>query len=75
MDEARYTKEVALKVDAAIKTAGENSNSVAVAAGIPRTTLNRHLLGKTPGFTAVQLHSIAQHLGMSASDFTPDAAE
>jgi len=54
---------VAANVDAAIKAAGENPHSVALATGIPRVTLLRRLDGTVP-FNTRELGRIAAHFNV-----------
>lgn len=68
MDTATRTGATAAAVAEAIRAARETPNSIALATGIPRTTLNRRLMGASP-FNVSELDAIARVLGIDASDF------
>lgn len=71
-----YTEAVARNVSRAMHSAGENPNSLALAVGIPRTTLIPRLKGQQP-FNTRQLEQLAAHYGIPVPDwftFIQDAA-
>ena len=59
---------------AALDAAGLSVNRAAQLTGIPQSTLDRRLLGGTPGFTVTELSLLAAVLGIDASSLLKDAA-
>lgn len=53
-----------------IKAKGTTKNAVAKASGIPATTFDRNLSGKT-SWTIIELGSIAESLGLTLGDILP----
>ena len=64
----------AAAVRAAIERAGLSVNRAAQLAGIPQSTLDRRLLGGTPGFTVSELSALASVLGIDASSLVRQGA-
>ena len=58
----------AAAVKAALAEADLSEAEAARRSGIPQSTLNRRLLGGTPGFTIAELSSLASLLGREVSD-------
>ena len=67
MDTPSKTQSRAASIREAIRQAGFTPFTLAEATGIPRTTLNRRLLGVTP-FNTEELDSIAAALNTSVTD-------
>ena len=63
MDTRSFSEIVAKRVEAAITQSGETQLGVALATGIPRSTLARRLSGYSP-FTVSELSAIATALGV-----------
>ena len=64
----------AAAVKAAIEQAGLSVNRAAALSGIPQSTLDRRLLGGTPGFTVSELSALASVLGIDASSLVRQGA-
>ena len=73
MDTASKTKRRAEVISQAISDAGFTPFSLSEATGIPRTTLNRRLLGASP-FNTEELDAIAGRIGTSVSDLLREEA-
>ena len=59
---------------AALDAAGLSVNRAAQLTGIPQSTLDRRLLGGTPGFTVSELSALASVLGVDASSLVRQGA-
>ncbi len=62
--------QIAAAVKAAIQSEGSSRSKVLVATGMAGTTFDRSINGGRP-FTGIELIAIANHLGISASQFLP----
>lgn len=70
--ERTLTKQIADCVAAAIHRSGKSQSAVALATGIPKTTLGRKINGHTD-FTMTELVSIAFFLDTTIAELTPSA--
>ena len=68
-----HTEDVASAVREAIDAAHETPGGVALATGIPRTTLLRRLSGRSP-FNVEELAAIARHLEVPVGGLIAPAA-
>lgn len=73
MDFKTATQRRAASIREAIDLAGHTPFSIAEATGIPRTTLNRRLLGASP-FNTEELDAIALALGTNVTDLLMEEA-
>lgn len=66
-------EQIGASVSEALSDAGRNKLWLSEQTGIPRTTLNRKMLGRQSEFTMTELLAVAEALGVAPSRFTPPA--